>query len=238
MHSLFYRNKILNSHIIFNTHSILTFLFLILSLLELNSADLTVYDSSNNEITTYENTDIFGIHKPDYGVSGQLIIASFAKPNDKDDPCKIINLPLIDEDTILVVPFHDAYNVGCMSYSDIIESNNWENNDDVDIPSSKVPDDSVSGEQDSETQFPTTANTENNNDSVNINNNNDNNDAKNNEIPQEVPKEAVNAPKTPNDPIDAPADKNPPDTAPPDKNPKDTTPDNTPKDITTDNTPK
>ncbi|CAI2172267.1 4276_t:CDS:2 [Funneliformis geosporum] len=221
MHSLFYRNQNLNSYIVFNTHPILTFLILILYILKLNTAELTIYDSSNNEIKTYENIDIMGIHKPAYGVSGQLFIASFVKPNnDKDDACKIINLPLIEEDTILVVPFHDAYNVGCMSYSDIIKSNNWEYNDDVDIPSSKVPNDD-----------------------------NDDGSREQDKVPKETvnaPKTPDDPINNKNPPDTTPADKNPPDDTPKDTNPdntpkdtpKDTNPENTPKDTTTDKTPK
>ncbi|RIA90443.1 hypothetical protein C1645_805736 [Glomus cerebriforme] len=157
-----------------------------------------------------------GIDKANYGtVTGKLLIASFIEPkNSNDDACKINNLPLNEEISILVIPFQDAYDVGCRSYSDIIKSNNWEinqnNANNYNIPKN-LPPETPNGAQpggdninnglpnNNGAQIPPQqqnyGNPNNNNNINNIPNGkgfNDNNNVKNND---NVPNPPINQPK-------------------------------------------
>ncbi|GES94924.1 hypothetical protein RCL_jg19143.t1 [Rhizophagus clarus] len=170
---------------ILNLHFTIPF-FLIILFLKLSTAKLTVYDT-NNVISSYDNVDFMGIDKTSYGtVMGKLLVASFSGPidNDKDDPCKIKNLPLDAAIDIVVIPFQDAYDIGCESYSQIIIANNWKlnKNEVLTYPPNKAPTGGNNNEPNDNT------------DNGNINNNNNNNyNNNNNQVKNPPPQENQNA---------------------------------------------
>src|SRR4051794_27384161 len=128
MNVILCRNKTLNQHTIFKIYPALTF-FILIIFIKLCTAKLTVYDSFNNKISEYENVDFMGIDQAMYDpVTGKLLVATFEKPNDeKEDACKIKNLPIDGEVAIVVIPFQQAYDAGCISFADVLISNNWIN---------------------------------------------------------------------------------------------------------------
>jgi hypothetical protein len=168
---------------IVNSHFTITF-FIIVLFLKLSTAKLIVYDKLNNVMSSYDNTDFMGIDKPSYGkVVGKLIVASFSEPiSINDDPCKIKNLPLDVAIDIVVIPFQEAYNIGCKSYSQIIVANNWKLNKDGEvINNAPQPPNKTPGEGGNDDNEPHNNNNDNNNNNNNDNNNNynANNEGKN-----------------------------------------------------------
>ena len=140
MQSILHRNKTYIPYLAFNIHPAIAFLLLIL-FLKLSTAKLTVYDSSNNEISSYDNVDFMGIDRVGYGtVTGKLLVAKFANPKDiSPDPCKVTNLPTNGEVAIIVIPFKEAYDAGCSSFADIITSNHWKKEKGGNKASTNVP---------------------------------------------------------------------------------------------------
>lgn len=77
---------------------------------------LKLYDNFNNELTSFYNVDVPNINNASYEkITGNLFVASF---NNKYDPCKISEVP--NNITVLIVPFQQAFDLGCDSYANIL----------------------------------------------------------------------------------------------------------------------
>lgn len=98
-----------------------TLTFLLLSALLLitsSKAVIILWDRDDNPISIFENVDLPGINNPNYGnQTGAIHFARFL--GDLENPCLMESIS--DEIVALIVPFEDAYQVGCRTYARIIQ---------------------------------------------------------------------------------------------------------------------
>ena len=88
---------------------------LILSFVNKSYSMLKLYDKYHNELASFQNVDL-PVNTSYTEVTGDFFVVSFDKV--EGDPCKISKLP--NNINILVIPFQNAFDLGCKSYANIL----------------------------------------------------------------------------------------------------------------------
>ncbi|CAG8569370.1 20213_t:CDS:2 [Gigaspora margarita] len=86
----------------------------------LNRANLSLYNISNEFIESYSTVDLTLVNTSP--INGTITLASFSN-NESLPPCTL--KPIHVNTTILLIPFNEGLDYGCLSYADIIENNLW-----------------------------------------------------------------------------------------------------------------